>query len=144
MRTIRTAVAIGLVGLAVVAWSEARAQPQKPAVGVTAPAPTLTPPAAEPWLEPTAPLEQQGTREQEFYPGPVRSRHDPAFVRPFTASVPRSSTSRARVGLSGWTAPALPFDIPQSSGGVAFGFTIQWDVPVAETETPPAPGESQR
>ena len=146
MRTIGTAVAIGLVGFAVVAWTEAPAQPQKPAVGVTAPAPTPAPPAGGPWLEPTAPLEQQGTREQEFYPGPVRSRHDPAFVRPFTATVPRSATSSARVGLSGWTAPALPFDIPQSSGGVAFGLTIQWDVPVTvgETETRPAPEESQR
>jgi hypothetical protein len=144
MRAIGTAVTIGFVGLAVVAWSEARAQPQQPGVGVTAPAPTPAPPAGEPWLEPTAPLEQQGTREQEFYPGPVRSRHDPAFVRPFTVSVPRSETSRARVGLSGWTAPALPFDIPQSSGGVAFGFTIQWDVPVGETETRPAPENSQR
>jgi hypothetical protein len=130
----------------VVAWTEAPAQPQKPAVGVTAPAPTPAPPAGGPWLEPTAPLEQRGTREQEFYPGPVRSRHDPAFVRPFTATVPRSATSSVRVGLSGWTAPALPFDIPQSSGGVAFGLTIQWDVPVpvGETETRPAPGESPR
>jgi hypothetical protein len=131
------------MGLVVLVSGEAGAQSQRPAVGLTAPAPAPAVPPWELWLEPTAPLEQQGTREQDFYPGPVRSRHDPAFVRPFTTSVPRSETSSTRAGLSGWTAPALPFDIPQATGGVAFGLTIQWDVPVREAPSPESE-ESQR
>jgi hypothetical protein len=143
MRTIYAGAAIGLMGLAALVSGEAAAQSSKSGVDVTAPPPAPPPSPWERWLEPTAPLEQQGTREQEFYPGPVRSRHDPAFVRPFTTTAPRSETSSVRAGVSGWTAPALPFDIPQATGGVAFGFTIQWDVPVGVAPSPEPP-DSQR
>jgi hypothetical protein len=142
-RRIWTGSAIGLMGLTVLVGGEVVAQPARPGVDVTAPTPAPAPPPRERWFEPTAPLEQQGTREQEFYPGPVRSRHDPAFIRPFTTTAPVSETSSVRAGLSGWTAPALPFDIPQATGGVAFGFTIQWDVPVRGAQ-PPEPPDSQR
>jgi hypothetical protein len=142
MGILRTGSVIAVVAGTALVAGQAAAQ-SRPAVGVTAPAPGRGAPPWDLWLEPTAPLEQQGTREQEFYPGPVRSRHDPAFIRPFTTSTPRSETSSMRAGLSGWTAPALPFDIPQATGGVAFGLTIQWDVPVTGTP-PPEPVESQR
>jgi hypothetical protein len=117
-------------GLAGQAW----AQPPATDLGVTAPAPP--PPTPELGLEPTQPPEEQGAREQEFYPDRVRSRHNPAFVKPFVATVPTSRTSGVKVGLSGWTAPALPFDMREASGGVAFGISVVWDVPVA---APPAP-----
>jgi hypothetical protein len=32
----------------------------------------------------------------------------------------------ARVGLSGWTAQAAPYDDREATGGVAFGLTIAW------------------
>ncbi|HEV8673689.1 MAG TPA: hypothetical protein VGX21_06565 [Methylomirabilota bacterium] len=112
---------------------------QSPAGGLEMTAPPARP-APEFGLEPTMPPEQQGSRDQEFYPGLVRSRHEPAFVKPFVADVPVSRSSRARVGLSGWTAPALPFDTRDSTGGVAFGLTILWGAPAAEAKPPAAEG----
>lgn len=99
-------------------------------------APPPAPPAPELGFHQSMPAEQRGSREQEFYPGPVRSRHEPAFVAPLVATVPTSRSSGMRVGLSGWTAPALPFDIPQATGGVAFGLTIVWGVPLADRKEP--------
>lgn len=90
-------------------------------------------------LEPAQPPEVTRAREQEFYPGYlIRSRYEPAFVQPFVRGFPVSKTSAARVGLSGWTAPAVPYDIPQASGGVAFGLTIAWGIPRREAKTPEA------
>jgi hypothetical protein len=104
--------------------------------GTRAPAP---PPAPRPelGLEPTRPPEEVGIREQEFYPNfLVRSRHEPAFVRPFVTSVNTSATSKARVGLSGWTAPAVPYDWPDATGGVAFGLTVEWGIARPEAKAP--------
>jgi hypothetical protein len=136
-----------LIGLILVATIPALitvrpAGAQSPAGGLEVTTPPARP-APEFGLEPTMPLEQQGSREQEFYPGLVRSRHEPAFVKPFVGSVPVSRSSGARVGLSGWTAPALPFDSRDSTGGVAFGLTILWGVPVPEAK-PPVPEGSSR
>ena len=95
-------------------------------------------------LERTMPLEERVIREQEFYPGPVRSRHEPAFVIPFVTEVqtaaptPSSPGSAVRVGLSAWTAPALPFDMRESSGGAAFGLTVIWGGPPRPKAAPPA------
>jgi hypothetical protein len=145
---------IGTAGVLLALVSPAGAQ-QQPApadapggseLGVRAPAPP-PPPKPELGLEPTRPREDTGTREQEFYPGvPIRSVHDPAFVTPFVADVPTSPTRKARFGLSGWTAPALPFDTRESTGGVAFGLTFTWDVPVtpAQAPEPESPPASQR
>jgi hypothetical protein len=118
-------------GLAGPVWAQ---QPPTD-LGVTAPAPPPAPPTPELGLEPTQPPEEQGAREQEFYPDRVRSRHNPAFVTPFVATVPTSRTSGVKIGLSGWTAPALPFDMRESSGGVAFGISVVWGVPVAGAAT---------
>jgi hypothetical protein len=138
------AVVLALVSMA---WAQETpptgAQPG-PELGVRAPAP---PPRPEFGLEPTWPPEETGAREQEFYPGvPIRSRHDPAFVTPFVADVPVSRTTKARIGLSGWTAPAVPFDSPDATGGMAFGLTIMWDVPTGEARAPEgeAPPGGQR
>jgi hypothetical protein len=102
-----------------------------------------TPPPAPPefGLEPTMPPDQQGSRDDEFYPtDPPRSRHEPAFLKPFVAEKPVSRTSSMRFGLSGWTAPALPFDSMRGSGGAAFGLTILWGAPPVEAKpAEPAP-----
>lgn len=95
-------------------------------------------------LERTLPPEQLGSREQEFYPGPVRTRHEPAFIKPFVASVPVSRSSTVRVGLSGWTAPAVPFDIREATGGLAFGLTVLWGAPAREAKAPEAEPPAQR
>lgn len=122
--------------------SLALAQPASRSLDVTAPA--AVPPAFELGLQPAMPMEQTGSREQEFYPGTVRSRHEPAFVTPLVSTVPVSGSSAIRIGLSGWTAPAVPFDIPQATGGVAFGLTIVWGVPVGEAKPPQPESSGQR
>jgi hypothetical protein len=147
---------IGAAGIFLFALASLAGAQQQPAptgapggteqLGVRAPAPA-PPPKPELGLEPTRPRDETGAREQEFYPGVlIRSEHDPAFVTPFVTDVPTSPTRKARFGLSGWTAPALPFDTRDSSGGVAFGLTFTWDVPVtpAQAPEPESPPESQR
>lgn len=122
---------------------EARGGAVRPGVEVIAPAPPR--PGPDFGLEPTLPEAQQGSREQEFYPERTRSIHAPAFFRSAVTTVRTSRTSGARVGLSGWTAPRVPFDFRESSGGAAFGLTIQWSVPLPEPGEPgPAPIGSQR
>jgi hypothetical protein len=125
-------------------------QPETPAApptptgefGVKAPVPRPIPGIR---LEPTHPPEEQGAREQEFYPGdPVMSRHEPAFVAPMVADVPTSETSSIRVGLSGWTAPRVPFDDRNSTGGVAFGITILWGAPALPPKATQPEPPSQR
>ena len=125
------------------ALAQPAASPQTPA---SAPAPAVpievtTPGAVPPprgfRLAPTMPFEEPGIREQEFYPGyEIRSRHEPAFIEPLVTRVRLSPTSGGRVGLSGWTAPAVPFDIPQATGEVAFGLTFSWGEPVDEKKEP--------
>jgi hypothetical protein len=145
-------IAIGVAGIAwaVLAGGSAEAQQAGPTAspppaefGTQAPAPAPAP-RPELGLEPTRPPEEVGAREQEFYPAYlIRSRHEPAFVRPFVTSVPTSATSMARIGLSGWTAPAVPYDAP-ASGGVAFGLTIEWGGPRPEAKAPEAEPTGQR
>jgi hypothetical protein len=108
-------------------------------------APRPAPPKPELRLEPTMPPEETSAREQEFYPNHlVRSRHEPAFVEPFVASAPVSKSSSARFGLSGWTAPAIPYDSREATGGVAFGLTILWGLPQPEEPAPTPPAVETR
>jgi hypothetical protein len=108
-----------------------------PGVGVVAPQPPH--PAPEFGFEPAIPPDQGRAREEEFYPERTRSIHQPAFVKGANRTVRTSRTSGVRVGLSGWTAPRVPFDMQESSGGVAFGLTIEWGTPLEPpAETPPA------
>jgi hypothetical protein len=108
-------------------------------VGVVAP----SPPPPEFGFERAIPPGQEGAREEEFYP-PERTRtiHKPAFVRGAVTTMRTSRTSGVRVGLSGWTAPRVPFDSQrESSGGPAFGLTIQWGAPLPEPEEPAPPAQ---
>lgn len=120
------------------------AQPPAPGLGLTTPAPER--PAVELGLEPTLPPEQRGSRDQDFYSGRIRTRHEPAFVTPFVATGRVSRTSAVRVGLSAWTAPPVPFDTPEAGGGLAFGLSVLWGVPVGEEKAPeaPAPAPAER
>jgi hypothetical protein len=133
------AIVLGAALLVLLAGSPAMAQGPGGTLERSTPPPTGERP--EFGLEPTMPPDQQGSRDQEFYPGPVRSRHEPAFVKPFVATAPVSRSSAIRLGLSGWTAPALPFDSQPASGGVAFGLTIMWGVPKGEAPAP-EPGKA--
>jgi hypothetical protein len=146
-------VTTGIAVLVSVLYSTGPAAAQQP--GTPGGPPTATgdfgvrvpPPPATPGLrlEPTHPPEETGAREQEFYPSElVRSRHEPAFVAPFVADVPTSATSSVRVGLSGWTAPRVPFDDRESTGGVAFGITILWGAPASQAKAPEPEGAGQR
>ena len=121
---------------------------QTPTPGVSPPRATgsqmgvVAPPPAQPTpdfgFEPAIPPEQGRAREEEFYPEPTRSIHQPAFVKSANTTIRTSRTSGVRVGLSGWTAPRVPFDMRESSGGVAFGLTIEWGTPLEPpVETPP-------
>jgi hypothetical protein len=133
MRTIgRAAAALAWVWLLAGPVGAQQPPPPPAEFGVRAPAPGPVPKLG---LEPTRPPEEQGAIEQEFYPGDlVRSRHEPAFVTPFVTSVPVSTTSTVRAGLSGWTAPRLPYDFRESTGGLAFGLTITWGGPAAQAK----------
>ena len=143
MGSVARGFALGIPILLLLAASPAAAQ--LPAGGLELATPPPSSPPPEFGLEPTMPPEETGAREQEFYPGfQVRSRHEPAFVKPFVTNVPVSRPSAVRVGLSGWTAPAIPYDSRESSGGLAFGLTILWGVPTGEAKAPTAEQPIQR
>jgi hypothetical protein len=91
-------------------------------------------PAPEFGFEPAIPPGQGRAREEEFYPERTRSIHQPAFLKGASTTLRTSRTSGVRVGLSGWTAPRVPFDMRESSGGVAFGLTIEWGTPLQPPE----------
>jgi hypothetical protein len=120
------------------AWAQQQSPAAPQSVDVTSPEPSPKAPGIR--LERSMPLEQRGTRDNEYYPGyNVKSEHNPAFVQPFVKTIPTSQSSGVKVGLSGWTAPAVPYDIPQAGGGAAFGITLMWFVPVPAPSSPPAP-----
>jgi hypothetical protein len=129
---------------AIPAAAQAPPPPASTSLEMTAPPAARTEPEFR--IEPTMPPEQQGAREQEFFPERVPSRHEPAFIQPFVADVPTSRTTRTRVGLSGWTAPRVPYDSPDATGGLAFGLTILWGAPAAPPAPPaePAPATGER
>jgi hypothetical protein len=116
----------------------AQSPPAAAPTGLELTAPPAAPRGPEFRIEPTMPLEQQGAREQEFFHERVLSRHEPAFIQPFVADAPSSRTTRVRVGLSGWTAPRVPYDSLDATGGLAFGLTILWGAPAAPPPPPAA------
>jgi len=76
-------------------------------------------------------------REQDFYPDQIKSRHDPAFIAPFTTTIPTGPRTGIRVGLSGWTAPAARGETQlrrEASGVLAFGISLAWDVAIPEEQ----------
>jgi len=119
--------------------SAAAAQDQLKIIAPPPPPPEKAPPE---FVIPGQPAELTRPREQDFYPDRIRSRHDPAFIVPFTATVPTGPTSGVRVGLSGWTAPAVPGEnvLKREAGGaLAFGLSFAWDVEVEKEEKPGKP-----
>jgi hypothetical protein len=140
----RSAGLIVLLGMSVLGPTQAGAQsPPAPGPPPAGPAPppvevVVPRPPSEFGFERATPPDRP--REEEFYPERTRSYHDPAFVSGASRTLRTSATSGTRVGLSGWTAPRVPFDDRESSGGVAFGLTIEWGVPLpAQPEAVPQP-----
>jgi hypothetical protein len=141
------ALAATLVGVSSVLAQTPPASSPAPAPGATGPlgvgvvAPSSPPP--EFGFERSIPDGQDGAREEEFYP-PERTRsiHQPAFLRGAAGTIRTSRTSGVRVGLSGWTAPRVPFDSQrESSGGAAFGLTIEWGTPLEPPVEPALPSQ---
>jgi hypothetical protein len=108
-------------------------------VGVEAPRPYE--PYTEFGFESGIPPEQKGTREEEWYPGErIRTIHQPAYLRGTTTTTRTSRTSGVRWGISGWTAPRVLYDSNrESSGGAAFGLSIEWGTPLPPPAEPPPP-----
>jgi hypothetical protein len=92
------------------------------------------------------PPEQKGVREQEWYPGErIRTIHQPAYLRGTTTTTRTSRTSGVRWGFSGWTAPRVLYDSQrESSGGTAFGLSIEWGTPMEPPAEEPVPPAQQR
>ena len=106
-------------------------------IGVVAPQPTQ--PVPEFGFEPALPP-QQGSPREEDYGERTRTIYQPAFVKGAVKTTRTSRTSGIRFGLSGWTAPRIPFDDRNSSGFPAFGLTIEWGTPLEPpAETAPTP-----
>jgi hypothetical protein len=105
---------------------------------------TVTPqpskPAPEFGFEDALPPEQGSPREGD-YGERTRTIYQPAFVKGAVTTKRTSRTSGMRVGLSGWTAPRIPFDDPQSNGFPALGLTVEWGTPMEPPAEPPLPGK---
>ena len=69
----------------------------------------------------------------------MRTIYQPAFIKGAVKTTPTSRTSGIRVGLSGWTAPRIPFDDKDSSGFPALGITIEWGTPMEPPAEPALP-----
>jgi len=88
---------------------------------------------------PGQPTQLTRPSEQDFYPNQIKSRHDPAFIAPFTTTIPTGPRTGVRVGLSGWTAPAVPGENllkREASGSLAFGLSFAWDVDLKKEAQP--------
>ena len=135
-----------VVGLVLPGGVIAPAAAQEP-LKIVAPPPEKAP--VPEFVIPGQPAELTRPREQDFYPEPIRSRHDPAFIKPFTTVIPTGPKTGVRVGLSGWTAPAGRGETVlrrEASGVLAFGLSVAWTVTVEEEgpEKKVQPGERPR
>jgi hypothetical protein len=97
-------------------------------------------PAPEFGFERALPPEQGSPREED-YGERTRTIYQPAFVKGAVKTTRTSRTSGIRMGLSGWTAPRIPFDDRDSSGFPAFGLTIEWGTPMEPPAEPTLPGQ---
>ncbi len=133
MKRLRRGLALTL-GLAVLVGGPLPALAQGQ-VEIKAPPPERAP--RPEFIIPGQPPEVTRPHEQDFYPDRIRSRHDPAFIVPFSTTVATGPKTVARFGLSAWTAPAGRGDTPWAAreigGWLGFGFSFVWDIP-AETE----------
>jgi len=116
---------------------------QEAEVEITAPSPEPVAPLE--LVLPGQPPEISHSREGDFRSDDVRTRHDPAFIAPFTRTVQTGPTTAVRFGLSGWTAPPGRGDLQmvrETSGWFALGLTIVWDVPVEPPKAKASPAPS--
>jgi len=139
----RRVLLIGLLGLAagLVLFPVAPGWAQEGQVEIVAPLPERVRPPE--FVLPGQPPQITRPREADFRPDNIRTRHDPAFIAPFTTTVRTGPNAAVRVGLSGWTAPPGRGDLlmaRETSGWFALGFTLVWGVPVepAKPQTSPA------
>lgn len=138
-------VLLGL-GAALVVFPVTPGRAQQPQVEIVAPPPErVRPPDL---IIPGQPPDTTHPREADFRPDNIRTRHDPAFIAPFSKTVQTGPTTAIRVGLSGWTAPPGRGDLlmaRETSGWFGLGLTIAWDVPVepAKPTAPPRPAPSR-
>ena len=109
-------------------------------IGVVAPQPLTAKPAPEFGFEPALPPEQ-GAPSEDAHGERTRTIYQPAFVKGAVTTTRTSRTSGVRMGLSGWTAPRIPFDDRQSNGFPAFGFTIEWGTPMEPPAEPTPPAK---
>ena len=112
-----------------------------PGIGVVAPHPTQPArPAPDFGFERALPPEQ-GAPSEDAHGERTRTIYQPAFVKGAVQTIRTSRTSGIRVGLSGWTAPRIPYDDRESSGFPALGLTIEWGVPMEPPAEPTLPGQ---
>jgi len=130
----RTLLALALVAGSVIGSPRAPAQtalaPEEPRPGIEMKTPPPPPRAPGVRFEPGQPREMDRVREEEHYPERIGARHEPAFLAPLTVTVPTGPGTAVRAGLAGWTAPRVPRDDREATGGAAFGLTFAWDFPV--------------
>jgi hypothetical protein len=117
-----------------------------PAASATAGSVTVTPQPSQPQPRPEFGFEnglppEQGSPREEDHGERTRTIYQPAFVRGAVKTTRTSQTSGVRYGLSGWTAPRIPFDDRESSGFPAIGITIEWGVPMEPPAEPAKPGQ---
>jgi hypothetical protein len=110
-----------------------------PGIGVVSPRPTQpSKPAPDFGFEPALPPEQ-GVPSEDAHGERTRTIYQPAFVKGAVTTKRTSRTSGIRVGLSGWTAPRIPFDDRESSGFPALGLTVEWGTPMEPPAEPTPP-----
>ena len=84
---------------------------------------------------------EQGFPREDAHGERTRTIYRPAFVNGAVRTTRTSRTSGVRYGLSGWTAPRIPYDDRESSGFPAIGITIEWGVPMEPPAEPQKPGQ---
>ena len=115
--------------------------PEPRASGSSAPQPPQpSKPAPDFGFEPALPPEQ-GAPSEDAHGERTRTIYQPAFVKGAVTTTRTSRTSGVRIGLSGWTAPRIPFDDRESSGFPALGLTIEWGTPMEPPAEPTPPGK---
>ena len=149
--------ALSVAGLFVAALltgepASAQSHPSREGSAVPAAAPaasgsvTVTPQPSQPQTRPDFGFEnalppEQGSPREEDHGERTRTIYQPAFVKGAVKTTRTSRTSGVRYGLSGWTAPRIPFDDRESSGFPAIGITIEWGAPMEPPAEPPKPGQ---
>lgn len=116
---------LGAVASSGAALAQEPPRQEPPKKGIKVQIPPL-PGAPEVRIEPTQPRELNRVREEEYYPERVGARHEAAFIHPLTGTIPTGPGSAVKAGAAGWTAPRVPHDDRESSGAIAFGFTLSW------------------